>query len=143
MNARSHIVRLEGWESRLAAAIEWARARPYVLGQHDCFRVACRVLEALTGVDRWPEWAGRYSTKDEALALLAQHGSSFNAAFDWFFGVAHENPRLARRGDIVKCVDETGEAHLGVCVGPEVAVLRESGLAFAPLAAAHCCWRVG
>lgn len=135
--------RVEGWETRLAEVFEWARSRPYVLGSHDCFRVTCRTVQALTGVDRWPEFEGRYTTKRESLALLARYGSSFEAAFDWFFGVQRENPRLARRGDIVKCVDETGEAHLGVCCGAEVAVLREHGLSFAPLEAAHCCWRVG
>lgn len=136
-------VRLEGWESRLAGVLEWARGRSYQLGEHDCFRVTCRVVEALTGVDRWPQFAGRYSTRRESLALLKQYGSSFDAAFDWFFGVPHESWRMARRGDIVKCVDETGEAHLGVCTGGEIAVLREHGLTFEPLPAAHHCWRVG
>lgn len=141
--ARQARVRLPGWELRLAAVLDAAMHKSYVLGQHDCFRLTCLNIEALTGIDRWPEWEGRYSTRREALALVAQHGSTFNAAFDWFFGDAHRPAAEARDGDIVKLIDETGEAHLGICVGGSVACLRERGLDFTPLSNGHCCWRVG
>jgi hypothetical protein len=91
-------VRLEGWEKRLFAELEAARHKPYVLGEHDCFRVACRVVDALTGADHWPAW-GTYRTKREALQLLASKGHpTFEDAFDWLFGVARVSVRLARRG---------------------------------------------
>src|SRR5690242_15369669 len=107
-------MRLEGWESRLHAVLEAAREKPYVLGEHDCFRVACRVVEALTGEDRWPEFDGKYSTTRDAKRLLARHGASFEAAFDWFFGVPAVSPRQARRGDILAVQTSDGEKHLGV-----------------------------
>lgn len=135
--------RLEGWEARLLAVVEAARARPYVLGEHDCFRFACAAVEALTGVDRWPQWQGRYATKREALALLARHGASFEAAFDWFFGTARVDPRLARRGDVLAIEDEAGEKHLAVCLGVEAAGLTDSGLVFVPTLSCLCAWRVG
>lgn len=136
-------MRLEGWEARLAAVIETARQEPYVLGVHDCFKVACMTVEALTGVDRWPEFAGRYRTKREALALLARYGSSFDTAFSWFFEGDPFDMKFAHRGDIAKFVDPSGEAHLGVVVGLEVAVLGEKGLAFLPRTACVHAWRVG
>lgn len=139
--------RLEGWERRYQAVLDAARDTPYELGVHDCFRVACAVVEALTGVDRWPQWAGRYATKREALELLARHGGSFEAAFDWFFGVDHEPPRFARRGDIVALAEpdsfSRSEKHLGVCTGADAAFTLERGLAFVPVKACICCWRIG
>src|SRR6266508_3556525 len=76
--------RLPGWEDRLAEAIAAARAKPYVLGEHDCFRLACAVVRALTGEDRWPQWRGRYASKREALRLIAEAGRDFTAAFSAF-----------------------------------------------------------
>jgi len=136
-------MRLEGWEARLAAVLEAARGRRYVLGEHDCFRLACQVVEALTGVDRWPEFGGWYRTKREALALIALHGSSFESAFSWFFGGPSVAVGLARAGDIAKFVDAAGEAHLGVVIDASVAVLGPEGLAFVPRSACACAWRVG
>ena len=135
--------RLEGWESRLSAVIEGARDKPYVLGQHDCFSVSCAAVEALTGVDRWPEWRGRYATKDQALRLLASRASSFEDAGDGFFGVPRVATAFARRGDIVALATADGAKHLGVCLGSRAACLSESGLVFVPVANCLCAWRIG
>lgn len=120
--------------------IEAARARPYQLGEHDCFRVACQVIEALTGIDRWPEFFG-YRTRREAMAKLAHYGSTFEKAGDWFFGVPHTDWKRAQRGDIA-CVED-GDKHLGVVLGHEIAFLSDSGLVFLPLTCATCVWHVG
>jgi len=135
------MVRLDGWESRLNAVLENARARPYVLGAHDCFRVACLVVEALTGVDRWPEFAG-YTTKREALHKIAAHGHSFEQAGDWFFG-ERIDLKFARRGDIAALATPDGEKHLGIVMGRQLYVMYELGLTAVPLGLAHCAWRVG
>jgi len=134
--------RLEGWEQRLDDVIAGARDVPYVLGQHDCLRVALRTVEALTGVDRWSEFEG-YATKREALATIAKFGSSFEAAISWFFGEDSVDTRLARRGDI--CLVETadGEKHLGVCLGRDTALLGSDGLVYIPTLSCLCAWRVG
>lgn len=136
-------MRLEGWEARLAGVLEATRGRPYRLGESDCFRLACEVQAALTGVDRLPEFSGRYRTKGQAKRLIARYGASFDAAFSWFFGVAPVAVPQARRGDVVKFVDDAGEAHLGVCVGAEVAVYGPAGLVFVPRAACALAWRIG
>lgn len=135
-------MRLEGWETRLAAVIERARHEPYRLGTWDCFRCACEVVQALTGADRWPEFAG-YATRREAMHKLARHGSTFEAAGDWFFGVAAVEPARARRGDICCVATVDGEKHLGVCLGGEVALLGPGGLMYTPLLSCRCAWRVG
>jgi hypothetical protein len=134
--------RLEGWERRLQAVIEAARAEPYVLGSHDCFRLACRVIEALTGKNRWAAFAG-YTSKREALARLARYGSSFEAAGNWFFGCALAPVAQGRRGDIALLVDSGGERHLAVVLDHRVACMRPEGLVFLPLRACGGVWRVG
>jgi hypothetical protein len=133
---------MQGWESRLAALVESVRARPYALGEHDCFRFACGAVEAMTGEDRWPEFAGRYSTKREALVLLATYGRTFEDAFTWFFRTQPVKPALARRGDVL-AFEEDGEKHLGVCLGARTAGLGEDGLLFVRTLACTCAWRIG
>lgn len=148
-------MRLEGWESRLAAVIEDARARPYVLGEHDCFRVTCRVIEACTGINRWPELCG-YKTKGQALRCIATRGKSFTEAGDWFFGRKSIQPLLAQRGDIVALTTEVpvrnaegyitstyDEFHLGVVTGKNFVCLAADGLIERPVKSALCAWRVG
>lgn len=138
------MARLDGWEGRLNALIEDARKRPYVLGEHDCLRVACAAVQALTGADPWPEWAGRYSTKREALVVIARYaGGGLDDAVTKFLDQAPVAPRLARRGDLVLYVDAAGEAHLGVSVGSRAAVLGADGLAFVRLGECRQAWRIG
>jgi len=74
---------------------------------------------------------------------LAEHGSSFEAAGDWFFGAPSVDVRLARRGDICCVQTVDGEKHLGVCLGAEVVLLAPEGLISTPLPSCRCAWRVG
>lgn len=133
-------MRLEGWEARLARVLLEAGRRPYALGESDCFRMACETIEALTGINRWPEFAGRYGTREEAISLIRQWGASFDAAFSRFFGVQPSAMGYARRGDIVKFVQ--GDAHLGVCNGGEVALLTDEGLRYVRRGVCLLCWRI-
>ena len=142
MQALNELPRLHGWEGRLSSLIEAARHEPYQLGQHDCFRLACRTIEALLGMDRWPEFAGRYTTQRECLHLLAQHGSNFTEAGNWFFGAEPVSWKLARRGDLLEYRDTNG-AHLVVCLGGTCAALTEAGLGFVRLDRCIHAWRVG
>lgn len=134
--------RREGWEGRLYQILDAARSVPYELGRHDCFRVTCRVIEALTGVDRWPEFDGRYTTAREARRLIARHGRSFEAAFDWFFGQQNVPPAYAQRGDIVALADAAAEKHLGVCLGLEAAFLAPGGLVRVSTLSCLCAWKL-
>lgn len=156
--------RIEGWEARLAEVIEGARKEPYLLGKHDCLRVALLSVNALTGENLWPNFEGKYSTRHGAKRLLASldqwpalarkpisievakemvrsQGSHFDAAFSFLFDTMMVSPKLARRGDICKYSDV--EDHLGVCIGARVAVLNDSGLSFVPLPLCGGCWRIG
>lgn len=136
-------MRLEGWEKRLAEIVEAARSRPYELGAHDCFRLACAAVEALTGVDHWAAWQGKYKTKREALALIAQYGSTFTDAATKLFDVEPIEMNFAHRGDIAEIVDASGEKHLGVVIDARVACFVDSRLQFIPRSACRHAWRIG
>lgn len=136
-------MRIQGWEARLADVVREARGTAYRLGDHDCFRFACEVVHALTGVDHWTSWAGKYSTEAEALVLIRNHGGSFTGTFSKIFGSAPIPITFAQRGDIAEIQDETGQKHLGVVIGADVAVLMDSGLHFLSRRACTHAWRIG
>lgn len=135
--------RLRGWEGRLANAIEAARARPYVLGEADCFRMACEAVQALVGVDLWAEHRGTYSTREEAQARVLAYGATFTRAFCNIFGAEPWAMAMGRRGDIAEYRDPGGEAHLGVVVGAAVAVAGQRGLLFLKRSECRHCWGIG
>lgn len=136
--------RLQGWEARLATVLEAARHQPYALGEHDCLRLACQSVEALTGVDHWPRFAG-YTTQREALRTIARIAATLGEAVTAVLRVEPSRIRMAQRGDIALYRDVTGQDHLGVVVGSNVAVLREDGIQMLPLLdnGLLCAWRVG
>lgn len=125
-------VRLPGWEARLADIVEAYRDLPYQLGHCDCFTMACAVFAALRGVDHWPRIAGRYSTQREAIAVIAEHGHTFEDAAVSFAAVERVPLSQAQRGDLVFYRDGSG-VHLTVCLGHVVAAYGPSGLVFLPI----------
>lgn len=135
-------MRQQGWEKRFAEVIEAARAQPFEWGVSDCWRLACSSVEALTGEDRWPMFAGQYYTKGEALRIIALHACSFEDFAGWFFGARPIDPRFARDGDLM-LVRQPGMDALGVCVGSSIAVRLERELGFMPRAAAAKAWEIG
>ena len=134
--------RLQGWEARLSAVIDEARVTPYQLGSYDCLRLACAAVAALTGVDRWPEFAGTYRCRRSALLAIARRGASFEVFIDMLVDHGRVDAAYARRGDLACVQTEDGDMHLGVVLGAEIALLGEGGLRLEPLHVARCLWRV-
>lgn len=137
-------MRLDGWESRLAAAIDAAFGRPYVLGENDCWRLACACVDALTGVDYWSRFAG-YRTHRQALVTIARIAPSLGEAVTATLGVSPAPTRSALRGDLVLFRDDIGEDHLGVCVGRDAVLLSAEGAITTGIDDARllCAWRIG
>ena len=125
------LTRTQDWPERLAEQVAAAQAKPYVIGVHDCLRFSCLCIEAMTGADFWPAFAG-YTTRREAVAVLAKHGATLEAAAAKVVDVQPAPVLSARRGDVVTFRDKYGE-HLGVCTGTHVAVLGHTGLLFVRL----------
>lgn len=114
------------WPERLTSVMEAARHQPYVLGTHDCLRLACAAVEAQTGVDFWPRFAG-YTTKRQALVTIARIAPSLGEAVTVTLEVMPSPVLSAWRGDIMLFRDDLGEDHLGVCMGRKVIVTAPDG----------------
>lgn len=136
--------RRHDWPERLLAVVESARLKPYVLGENDCLRMACACVEALTGVDFWPQFAG-YKTKRQALVTIAKIAPSLGDAVTATLGMPPAPTLSAQRGDLFLYRDERGEDHLGVCVGRHVVLMAAEGTL--QMGIDHpgllCSWRIG
>lgn len=123
--------RLAGWEQRLADVVTEFQGRPYALGESDCLRFACAAHQAVYGVDHWPHWRGRYSSRREALKLLADRRSTLADMVGGLGGlVPRRTAGVAMRGDIAVLRD--GDIHLGVVVDHRIAVYAEQGVDMVP-----------
>ena len=136
-------IRREDWPERLAGQVASAQAVPYQLGTHDCWRMVCACIDAMTGVDLWPRFAG-YTSKAQALRTIARIAPTLRQAVTVVLGVPPQPPSLARRGDVLLYQDAEGE-HLGMCLGSVGVVLGPTGLVYQRLdhAGFRCGWRVG
>ena len=138
------LTRRADWPERLADVVAAANSRPYVLGQWDCLRFACAAIEAMTDIDFWPRFAGSYKTRREALKTIILVARDLPAAITRTLGVPPAPTFSAQRGDLVLYADDHGE-HIGICLGPHVAVLGARGLVSIPVNAAGLgpAWRIG
>lgn len=138
------LTRRHDWPERLVAVIEAARCEPYVLGTHDCLRLACHAVEAMTGVDFWPRFAG-YKTKRQALVTIAKIAPTLGEAVTATLGVSPSPTLSAWRGDLMLYRDEQGDDHLGICMGRQVVLLAPEGTLM--MAIDHpgllASWRIG
>jgi cell wall-associated NlpC family hydrolase len=137
------MTRRQDWPERLAEQIAAAQRQPYVIGVHDCARFSCQCIEAMTGIDLWPQLAG-YKTERGAIKAMAKHGATLQAAATKLVGAQPTSPLSAKRGDLLIYTDNGGD-HLGVCTGSHAAVLGPDGLAMLRLdhPGLSCCVRVG
>lgn len=141
--------RHDDWPTRLAAALEAARGRPFRWGAHDCCLFACDMVAAMTGCDPARNWRGIYATALEARYLLARyHGGGLNCAVPALAeacGFAEIAPRRAGRGDLVLLpLKGHGFGHaLTIRLGAGVLALTEAeGLTALSLAADSRAWKV-
>jgi hypothetical protein len=136
------LTRREDWTSRLAAALEEARDKPFKWGSHDCGLFAADCVLAMTDTDPAALYRGQYV--DEAGArdtLWLISGGGLRAAWTKALGPAMNNVRMAKRGDVV-LVEVGGVEATGVVVGSRVACLSEAGLAMVPAHRIVAAWSV-
>lgn len=92
--------RREDWEQRVNDYLSLIRRRVHEWGTHDCALAWAGAIEAMTGVDLMAEFRGRYSTEEEALALINEAGYPDLASL-----LDDRLPRVVRssaqRGDLV------------------------------------------
>lgn len=120
-------MRIEGWESRLAALVEARRAVPFSDGECDCGGFALAAIEAVTGQ--------RPARRD--------HGTLYLSALR-LLGPPLRRKAMARRGDLALGPWAAGGAvAFGVVLGDSVATPGPAGLVFSPMSSARVVWPVG
>lgn len=137
----SETTRAAGWEARLAALVEDARARPFAWGAHDCVTFAADAVAALRGTDPLGNLRGAWCDARGAARLLGEQGPTIEEAVARTLGPAIA-PARARRGDIVTIVAGRRSA-LGVCLGGRAAAPGPRGLAFVGPARWRAAYPVG
>ncbi|RWR08531.1 DUF6950 family protein [Paenirhodobacter populi] len=137
------LTRLPDWRARFAAEMDRQRQVPFEWGAHDCVSgLAFVAVEALTGVDLRPDWAG-YTTAAGALKKLKSKGH--NNLGEMMASLFPEiPPALARVGDLglIPTDDAIGA---GLCIfdASGVVTLTETGHGRMPREAATQAFKVG
>lgn len=134
--------RLADWPERLAELVEARRSLPFDWGTQDCCVFPFDAVLAMTGVDMFAFYRGRYSTEAEANALIGAAGlDGAVLALMAGFGAPLILPSTAQRGDVALVVVGNMEL-LGLVVGDRVAVTGTDGLVFVKNATARRVWAI-
>ena len=133
--------RVEHWERLLAAAIDTARARPFVWGIHDCPTFAFETAMILTGgQDTAALWRGRYATALGGARVMRRLGwASLEDMGRALLGEPRPTVLLAQRGDIVLADSGLG---FGICTGASAVGMAPEGFANVPLTSCRLAWPI-
>ena len=135
------MTRVDHWERLLAAAIDTARARPFVWGIHDCPTFAFETAMILTGgEDTASLWRGRYTTALGGERVMRRLGwASLEVMGRALLGEPRPTVLLAQRGDIV--LADTGLG-FGICTGASAVGMAPEGLKTVPLTSCRLAWAI-
>ena len=135
------MTRVDHWERLLAAAIDTARARPFVWGIHDCPTFAFETAMILTGGgDIASLWRGRYTTALGGERVMRRLGwASLEGMGRALLGEPRPTVLLAQRGDIV--LADTGLG-FGICTGASAVGMAPEGLKTVPLTSCRLAWAI-
>ncbi len=133
-------MRVLGWAEILEKQLVAARGRVFAWGDFDCCRFAAEVVDALTDSTHLATLSAKYTDEKSARRFIKRAGG-VRAAVTEFLGEPVEKWALARRGDVCLIQTDSGEG-LGICVGPLIACVAESGLGFNTLDKALAVWMV-
>ena len=133
--------RVEHWERLLAAAIDTARAKPFVWGVLDCPTFAFEVRMILTGgEDIAALWRGRYTTALGGERVMRRLGwASLEDMGRALLGEPRRSVLLAKRGDVV--LADTGLG-FGICTGASAVGMDPEGLVTVPLTSCRLAWPI-
>ena len=135
------MARVDHWEGLLTAAIDTARAKPFVWGVHDCPTFAFEVRMILTGgEDVASLWRGRYTTALGGARVMRRLGwASLEDMGRTLLGEPRPTVLLAQRGDIV--LADTGLG-FGICTGAGAVGMAQEGLVTLPLSSCRLAWPI-
>ena len=135
------MARVEHWERLLAAAIDTARAKPFVWGVHDCPTFAFETRMILTdGDDVAALWRGRYTTALGGERVMRRLGwASLEEMGRALLGEPRQAVLLTQRGDVV--LADTGLG-FGICTGASAVGMAPEGLVTVPLTSCRLAWPI-
>jgi len=135
------VSRVESWERLLAAAIDTARAKPFVWGVHDCPTFAFETRMILTsGEDIAALWRGRYTTALGGARVMRRLGWASLAEMGMaLLGDPRSTVLLAQRGDLVLANTGLG---FGICTGACAVGMAPEGLMTVPLTSCRLAWQI-
>ncbi len=129
---------------KVYAAVEAARDKPYVIGQHDCALFVVGIVKEMTGRDYSDKFKGKYKTMKGSLKVIRRLAGPVGTLEQAVTNILSINPlrvSWAMRGSPVLYIEDEQE-HLGICLGDKAAVLHEEGLKFIPLHECKVCWNI-
>jgi hypothetical protein len=136
-------IRVSGWDRaveevatrHLSIAPEW--------GVSDCLMATGDAILAVTGIDPFKAFRGRYKTEAGAAKKMRQNGcANVRDVFEIFLGLEPVNRLSARRGD-VGVVTINGEYVAGFVCGSGFAIKQPHGLSFLPVTDIEQAYKVG
>lgn len=102
--------RIEGWEGRLETYLKGAAHKKFEWGAHDCVLFTMDWFLSLTNVDIIPDIRGKYSTEEEALALIESFGGLIQATSA---RIPTRPAGFEKRGDLALC-EVDGKETMGI-----------------------------
>ena len=102
--------RKQNWPLLLSAFLRDRKDAAFIWGANDCLMFAADAVLALTGFDPAAQWRGRYSTKEEAEALLHEFGGVPGLITKGLGIEGHDKVLKAKRGDVVMVSTDAGLA---------------------------------
>ena len=135
--------RIDHWEVRLDQAIQDTTARPYSLGDADCFANTADIVQAITEKDIISEWRGQYDTLMGAARVIKN--ADYDGVADWLDTVTDTRiePAKAQRGDIVARGLGRAIPSLGICIGDKALLfVHNVGAIYKPMKTVEAAWRV-
>ncbi len=136
------MIRKDDWYSRLSSYIDGAFRKPFAYGEFDCTLFAAGAVEAMTGVNLYADFLGRYRTLRGGLRQLKKLG--FGNQVDYVASLFTEvHPAMAQVGDIAVVDTDTGPG-LGIVQGARIYVTQPDtlGLGLVDLLRASRAFRV-
>jgi len=104
--------RIDHWEIPYEQHIDEKYDAPFKWGEHDCATFAANCIQAITGVDVYEEYRGKYTDKDSAFELIKSvtgggttvEDTMSHAMLTHEFITELSSPLYACRGDVVSLV---------------------------------------
>lgn len=143
------MTRLPNWATLLDQFLRQNRSRRFEYGSFDCCLFVCDCIQVMTGVDVAVKFRGRYTTREEALALIHEAtGTKSIKRVTELVTRTNQMPKVdvpfLQRGDVALIRRGGRDYSLAIVAlnGRDAVVAVQDGLQWIPLASAFTGWRV-